>query len=257
MAKRALSTSTDARPEEFQIVGRLQERDDLRRVTGLSREDRYAFYKARNSEAQERARGGSVILATPRRMSRARLEEFKIRLIVSTTTDGTAATAMTTVFSVTPSDSGEFASCSALYDEHKCVGGHFDYAVRIKTATASEATACTAVIAYDPVLNSTLGSVANGLQHSQHEYMAIPQNDAVPGQSSLPAKGPLQSFAFKCPEETQRVPATADVVTGQWADTTGSTYDFGYLKLYVEAAVGQTFSIRSHLIMNVLFRSRS
>jgi hypothetical protein len=188
-----------------------------------------------------------------------KLAPMKIRLLIEATIDGTAATAMTDTINVRPGGTGEFSSCAALYDEVKVLSGEMTYLFRIKTASASAVTAAMGVMAYDPVNSATLSSVVNGMQHSQHQMVSLPNNDAIPGYCSVPAKSRdgYQHFRFRCPSGVQRVPGTAGVSTGTWTDTVTTTADYGYIKLYINAANGQTFSVRYVLSMLCEFRSRS
>ncbi len=186
-------------------------------------------------------------------------EGFRTILTVGASVDGTAATAYTTVINIRPGGASEYASAAALFDEVKVYGGTLHYVWRIKTSSASEGAAAVGILAYDPTQNSTLANVENGLQHTQHQWCAIPQNDAVPGQISVVDRGQggMQHFRFKCPAGTQRVPGTAGVCTGQWCDTTTTTADWGYIKPYINAVTGQTFFWTYSLEMDCEFRSRS
>lgn len=191
--------------------------------------------------------------------AKGRFEAVRTILTVGASITCTAATAYTTVVNVRPGGTGEYTSWGSLYDEVKVNGGVLHYLVRTNTASASAGTAALGIWVYDPTQNSTLGSVENGLQHTQHQWMALPQNDATPGLSVLceRGQGAMQHFRFKCPAGTQRVPGTAGVCTGQWCDTTTTTADWGYLKPYINAVSGQTYMFTYSLELDVEFRSRS
>ncbi len=192
--------------------------------------------------------------------AKGRFEAVRTILTVGASVDGAAATAYTTVINIRPGGANEYSSWGALYDEVKVLGGTLHYLWRIKTSSASEGTVAVGILAYDPTQNSTLANVENGLQHTQHQWCALPQNDAVPGFTSPVVdrgQGGMQHFRFRCPEGTQRVPGTAGVCTGQWCDTTTTTADWGYIKPYINAVTGQTFLWTYSLEMEVEFRSRS
>lgn len=192
--------------------------------------------------------------------AKGRFEAVRTILTVGASVDGVAATAYTTVINIRPGGTTEYSSWGNLYDEVKVHGGVLHYLWRIKTSSASEGTVAVGILAYDPTQNSVLANVENGLQHTQHQWCALPQNDAVPGFTSPVmerGKGGMQHFRFKCPEGTQRVPGTAGVCTGQWCDTTTTTADWGYIKPYINGVTGQTFLWTYSLELDVEFRSRS
>ncbi len=234
------------------VSGAIDPRSDVKTWAGLSQEEK-------NARLIAYTRISTPFVLGLGRGRKRKLNNLRTIMTVGASVDGAAATAYTTVINLRPGGTSEYASIGALYDEVKVHGARLTYVWRIKAASASAGTAAMGIIAYDPLQNSTLSSIENGVQHSQHQFVALPQNDAVPGQTPVVAcsRDSYQHFEMKCPTETQRVPGTAGVCTGQWCDTTTTTADWGYIKPYINAVTGQTYYWTYTLAMDCEFRSRS
>jgi hypothetical protein len=197
------------------------------------------------------------VLRNNRSIKGKRLSPLDIQLWMTGGSTSSSGTAQAPVQRIRPSDSAEFSSLAALYDEYKCHGGEFIF--RISTA-AGVVGATNGGAAYDPVSDGVYGALVTLLAASQK--MAPVSGPS--GGASFPGgvtKTGFWHFKFKCPNGVQGVPQSASPVsnnvTGMWVDVNQTIADYGYIKSYVNAAAGTTSAIEWYLRMDCTFRSRS
>ncbi len=167
-----------------------------------------------------------------------KLSETKINLYNELTLKQVAGTPFTATFAIQPGLSSEFADVANLYDEIRVLGGIAHFVIRTNGATAyttdTGVQAC--VLAYDPMDSTALGSVLNGLQHSQHLLFAPPQGPLGFTAAPLPmtANG-LFHFKWSVPNRSARRTGSAGVNFGasDWSDTADNTATYGYFKPYI------------------------
>jgi hypothetical protein len=187
---------------------------------------------------------------------------FKIKLWMHNTQTSSATTAQAPVQRVRPSDSAEFTSLQALFDEFICIGGVLHFRMEAPTAVTSTELG----VAYDPVDSATYGSV---LTLCAAQQKCAPMNCHGTGQAANPISGasPLNvdaghgigyyNFKFHAPIGPQVQPVNTSVYTGDWCDATISQADYGYLKFYAAAPSAGTTTIDYYLEMHCEFRSRT
>jgi hypothetical protein len=170
------------------------------------------------------------------------------------TTSG-APGALTTVLGVQPALFNDFASYAALYDEMKVHAVTYHWALGVNSGTVGS-NLVWAVIAYDPVNDTALASVAEGTEYSQHDLVFFDLNTSVVGipNATYSRRGYFVK-KFKVPQQVQ-VADSINVVTGQWAETV-SNLVFGYVKPYIPSLAGSAVCAFSSMItLDISFRSR-
>jgi hypothetical protein len=150
-----------------------------------------------------------------------------------------AATDNTTVINLKPADSTEWASLANIWDEMIVDGGHFDFTVGITTNFTNYNGASRAVVCYDPLDSTALGSLSNGLQHQQHFQFGTPNTTA--GTNILPvcvtkcyrnAQG-VYRFMWKTPRAGARQASAAANFGHEWSSTNDTGDFYGFLKFYI------------------------
>jgi len=191
---------------------------------------------------------------------KSQMQEIKIDLFYEWNVTTTVATNYTTVQAVSPSLSGEFASCAALYDEMICTGGQLDWHYGTNTPHTAPV-AATWVIAYDPLESAALASVTNGYQHRCHQAIGMAVNNVYTTvflHQPTPSRDGKHHFKFNIQKDTARNQAGAVIFSGQWSDTAGPSVDYGYIKPFF-TSLGATGVMTVNLVlrMHCKFRSRS
>jgi hypothetical protein len=192
---------------------------------------------------------------------RGKLEEFRVRLPIEYQVTTTANTTYTQPIVLTPSDSGEWTALAALYDEIIVDSGDVKFSV-VQTAAGGTLTPNLWVLAYDPISSAALGSLANGVQHSQHFVWGMSTAGAASvNLLSVPTcvtKNGLFDFRWRTPKGTARLAATPAQFGHDWSST-GETGDiYGYLKPHFKAMGGSTVFVWSAIVtLHCRVRSRS
>jgi len=169
--------------------------------------------------------------------------------------DETSSTnsALTTVLGVPPSSAVDFSSWAAVYDEYKAE--EFKFVFKETMSGTPSDNGQLAVLAYDPLNNTALGSTAGGADHSIH--MLWGQNFATSSAAAIPSnvtKHGLMTFAAKIPRGVAFTSSTE--LEGMWVPTSVGV-SFGYIKPYVEGlGSGATSNLRGILYIKTRFRSR-
>jgi hypothetical protein len=189
------------------------------------------------------------------------ITSVRTRLAVSGSVSSAAAGALSTVITVDPSGSTEWASFQNLFDEVKVHGGVLHWHIGTTGGTPTDSDYA---IAYDPTNGGAYTSVVGVLVTDQCQLTrAITQNAGTLVGPNTNTKSGFWTFKFKCPEGSSKVASNvlvdAEVCTGLWADTTNSvTPKYGFIKPYAAGAGGSVVqSMYYYLVMDVEFRSRS
>lgn len=201
-------------------------------------------------------------LARSRLNGRAPMKETKINLYFELQWKQTAGAAFTSTYAITPSLASEYSDVASLYDEIIVDGGSIQFLGRTDADTAYTADtgpqAC--VVAYDPLDNGALGSVLNGMQHSQHLLFAPPTSGPL-GFQCIPiahSKRGLMTFRWSTPSGPARRTGVATAFGHEWSDTIDSSVAYGYLKPYlsVQGTLGfMVFEVYATLNCRVRCRS--
>jgi len=160
-----------------------------------------------------------------------------------TTTSGTTGLVNST-FGVYPPNSSEFASLAALFDEYRCLGGVYEFAMpgiaakAISTSSTNAYLSYSAIgIAYAPADNTAIsGTSPSGdeilSEYEQHRWYATTQ--AASNQTSTMHKAAPYVFSFKVPDGVvQAGGASSPLGAGNWQSTnTATPATYGYLKSY-------------------------
>jgi hypothetical protein len=150
-----------------------------------------------------------------------------------------AATDNTTVINIKPADSTEWSSLTNIWDEMIVDGGHFDFTVGLTTNFTTTNGANRAVVCYDPLDSTALGSLSNGLQHQQHFQFGTACN--IMGTNLLPvattrhykdATG-VYRFRWKTPRANARQASAAANFGHEWSSTADTGDFYGFLKFYI------------------------
>jgi hypothetical protein len=188
---------------------------------------------------------------------KTRLKPIAVTLSFRQTMVSSANTAYTTVVSLNPAMSSEFAGLAALYDEMICDGGHFDFIAH--TTAVISAGNLWGAIGMDPVNYGVYTSVSNACDTTQHTLFPIIVNL---GPSVVQPIGPLRHrFAWTLPKGK---PARSSggsndaVFSGEWSATSDASDTYGFLKPYLEAgATGVITNVSGFVFLNCRFRSRT
>jgi len=196
--------------------------------------------------------------AVPRgvgRGSKGKNNEIRTILNYTNTFVTVAASDNSTVLLLNPSSSTEFTTFASLWDEIIVDSGHIDFTCAITTNYTSANGQCRAVVAFDPVTAAALGSLSNGLQHSQHFQFQHTNATTMP--ASLNKTG-VYHFRWKTPRGTAREKSDATLFGHDWSPTAESNNIYGYLKWYIPS-VGATglSTVYYTTCLNCRFRCRS
>jgi len=196
----------------------------------------------------------------PRVMSgKGRQNEIKTILNYTNTFSTTAATDDKTVITLTLSNSTEWTSLIALWDEVIVDGGHFDFTSSVTTGFTTNNGALRAVVAFDPMDATSLGSLSNGMQHSQHLQFQSNNSAAVTTVSPvcISSKG-YHRLRFKVPRGSVRSSGSSAIFGHEWSSTGDASDSYGYIKFYIPST-GATgvYTIYWTWTLNCRFRCRT
>jgi len=202
-----------------------------------------------------------------------KLNKFKTKLCWGGTAASGSNAVLATVVNLDPSLSAEYSSFQALYDEVKVTGGviHFTAWGAKSTFSTDNVYPLHGGVAYDPVDPTAYSSLVTLLVASNKfgpfSTMGVYANANNATSNSLAwLGGPLSQtktgfhvFHFVCPPSQDRVPDSAGVVTGNWAQTYTSnpTPKWGFLKFLIDAAASTVSNMEYYVILDVEFRTRT
>lgn len=154
---------------------------------------------------------------------------------------------------------------SLLYDEVLVHGGKYHFQLNDSIAVPGPRWG---VVCFDPLNAGVLGTIVDGLEHSQHMLWGTQADTSGVGETNTPAiytKDGKLTFkfnvkSFKAIESTSQA-ATNLFVPGQWHDLKSgggqSVCSDGAIKFYVENASTNVVTLDSILELDVSFRSRT
>jgi hypothetical protein len=187
------------------------------------------------------------------------MKEVKITLWYELQAKTSAATPFTQTYAITPSLSSEYSDVANLYDEIIVDDGRMQFLVRNDSDVpySSDTGIQAFVIAYDPLDSTALGSVLNGLQHSQHILFAPPVSGPNGFQGApLPhTKSGLYDFKWRVPKGTATRAAVATSLGHQWSDTADTTQNYGFFKMYFPS-LGASGNVQMEMYCSINCRVR-
>jgi len=202
------------------------------------------FAKVRAARPMARGRGGKA-------------REIKTILNFTQSASTAAATDYVGVINVNPSASTEYASFAALWDELIVDSGRLEFTITPTTTFTSNNGAARAVVCFDPIDSTALGSISNGLQHQQHLHFCT--STAIYQQFPLPMNhNGIWRFDWRTPRGNARTTGNAGTFGHEWS-ATGDTNDFyGYLKWFIPTGgAAGIWSIYYTWTLNCRFRCRT
>jgi len=147
----------------------------------------------------------------------------------------TAATDYKGVQALTLTNSTEFTYFVQLWDEVIVDGGEYSLAVSIATNYTTNNGAVRGVVCFDPLDSSSLASLSNGMQHSQHIQILNPI--VASNSSMLPMnKDGIIHFKWRTPSGSARTTANVNIFGHEWSSTADGGDIYGYLKHYIPSA---------------------
>jgi hypothetical protein len=163
-----------------------------------------------------------------------------------------ANTIQSPVNRIRASDSAEFASLAALYDEYKMTNSKSMSAVSITLSSAS--ISVDGVVAYDPVNSGAYTTVTAALSAAQHVCW---RNHNSNGNPLSITKDGFHHFNPKFPKGYQ-YPGTGNTGPDVWIDTGVTSADAGHFKFVIDAATtAVTTTLRQYIGVCTEFRVRS
>jgi hypothetical protein len=156
-----------------------------------------------------------------------------------------------------PSDSSEFSSLAALFDEYKMVSAKIYNKVMATTAVNSTAyPGPHNSFSYDPVNNTPHSTATAPIISEQH---AGPYSFANNTGSYTVTKTGFQELFIKCPSGPQyEYGSPTSIGTGTWMDTALTAVDYGYIKHAIDSAGGSVTTTQQEFdVMHVDFKCRS
>jgi hypothetical protein len=160
-------------------------------------------------------------------------------------------TAQAPVNRIRPSDSTEFASMAALFDEYKGLAVRTEYAVHISGTTVP----VDVTMQYDPTDATGVTNNVTGLSATYHKLTRMHASFGNP--SAMNPTG-FWSMKLKIPQGAQVEVASGVPGPGVWVDVGVTSYDLGWFKSYISAPTAAiTTTLRQYIGMLVEFRMRS
>lgn len=199
---------------------------------------------------------------------------IRLRLTAEVTITTIVTTGVTTTVviggntnQISPSDSTEYGSVAALFDEFKCMGGHVDFLYKNPntfdlTTAADLKTNSMPVIAYDTDNGTALTSTEQGCQLAQHELLnpvmvATSGGGAAFVNALVPAEGTRHHFKFRVPTGTM-IGGSVITIGDQWQTTAGTPSPVGFLKFYhVGSSITATVAGRGIFYYDAEFRCKA
>jgi len=223
----------------------------------------------RDAKEEKKDRGlrlGNIISQGSRGGRGQKLRPLSVKLFQSFSGAGSttvANTTYTTVLSMIPSGSAEFASLADLYDEFICDGGSIHFNSIQIAGGGAPVSASQWVWVFDPLNATALGSIVNGYQHAQHYVFSPPTRFIAVGYSSESQpysvnRNGIHTFSWRIPAGSARSDSASTIYSGQWADTASTTATYGFLKPYWPATdLTSTHNFSFIVEYHCRFRSRS
>lgn len=189
--------------------------------------------------------------------ARGKGDEIKALLNYTGTFSNVAATDNATVVKIQMSDSSEWASYIALYDEAIVDGGHIHFTQAVTTGYTSSNGATRAVVAYDPLDATALGSLSNGLIHQQHLEFSTAAGQFLTFPTIASRTG-FWAFKWRTPRKSGRSSAQVTYFGHEWSSTSDAADLYGFLKWFIPQ-VGATglYNVYYTWTLNVRFRNRT
>jgi hypothetical protein len=162
-----------------------------------------------------------------------------------------ANTAQAPVNRIRPSDSSEFASMAALFDEYKGLAVRTHYAVHISGTTVP----VDVIMQYDPTDATAPTNNVNGLSA---QYNQLTRMHASYGNPAGETHSGFWNMHLKIPQGATVEVSSGVPGPGVWVDVGVTSYDVGWFKTYITAAsatVSTTF--RQYIGILTEFRMRS
>lgn len=199
------------------------------------------------------------------------VEPVGFHLPVSTTFTATVTTGVTnTSLTLRISDSVEYASLAALFDEFRMTGGQFDYDIVLPTPTIVLGTSSLsydtlAAMGYDPSDNTAPSTARAVCELGQHKQL-FPRISATPTVGTyVGLYGKVDSSPYVFKWSTAKVAQVVDSLgnvtnVGGWkgASTSPVPQSDGFLKVYYQSgATTAVTSIVGTVYFHTEFRSRS
>jgi len=157
-----------------------------------------------------------------------------------------------------PSNSGEWSSFAALYDEVKVTGVAIDFNIAVGSGSGTPlAYGC---MSYDPVDSTSYGSVAAAMASSQNMVFAVNEGTTSVVTPFPETKSGLWHFAAKVPK---RGAARSSIIgtsafSGEWGSTRDTADTWGFFRPYIEAAGGSVLTTLSGFVtLRCHFRNRA
>jgi hypothetical protein len=186
---------------------------------------------------------------------KAGMKPVKIWLwLPAVTATSAAATAQAPVTSLIPSNSGEFANLSALFDEFRVLRVQAHYALVASNAGVSPLDWC---VAYDSADATAYGSIVTLLAAQRR----LPPMHYTAGGGVSPlcvtATGFVREWDFAIPKGVIYQSGGGVAGSDTWSSAASSGATYGYLKAYVGAASAGTTTLEGYVGMLCEFRNRT
>ncbi len=168
---------------------------------------------------------------TMRRAGGRKQETIPFRLPYITSFTTAAGAPYNVVIPMQPSAASEWSALSALYDEV------IIDRIRVRWIDATETTYTTQtpqiwVFAYDPIDNSAISSLTNGLQHSQNYCWGKSVNQVSQDPMSQTSSG-LHTWDITVPRGTARSATNTAVFGHEWSSLGDPNDFYGFIKPYL------------------------
>lgn len=189
------------------------------------------------------------------------MKPVKFVLPVSFSAVNTSASLCAGVYKVDVTNSSEWSSLSALYDEYRFLEGKLAFMICTPTTIGAVPTDSMPVLCFDPVDATALTGVRNGCEFAQHKLYACPN---VSGNGGSVTDGKPLIFRWRCGPATNALSidntGLVSSTPGAWKKlpVAGSNYAYdGSIKTYwTNSAANGAAAIAGILYLTVEFRCR-
>lgn len=213
-------------------------------------------------EKVEKIAAARLVRASTARVStrpgaRGKMNEIRSILNFTGSFATTAATDYANNLNINPSLSTEYTSFSNIWDEMIVDSGKLEWTCQATTTFTTNNGAARAVVCFDPLDATVLGSLSNGLQHSQHKQFVT--STAIYQTFPLPEnKDGYWTFRWKTPKGVARTTNSSVVFGHEWCSTSDTTDVYGYLKWFIPTG-GATgvWTVHYTWTLNCRFRCRT
>jgi hypothetical protein len=178
------------------------------------------------------------------------LHSIRITLFEHQSWTATGAGLLNAVLPVDASGLTEFASCAALFDEFREVGGEC-VITPCNCAQMGVSAVPQSLIVYDPADNGVIASVQAGMQIQQHELV----NQAMITSNAVFVPGRVHTFKYRVPNDILQ---DVNVVGSSWQTTTVSpALPYGWHKSYASGMVAGNVVFSTYVKHHMEFRCRT